>query len=106
MFALVVPNANEIAGVLPPVDCTGYVPVTEVTPPEEVVVAIIFPVGSTASTVPAAVARLVSQVLPLTVKRDVEAFVNVCRPAHVFDVVVPNANARVPVIVIGPPVIG
>lgn len=38
----------------------GQVPVTEVTPPAEVVVAMILPAGSTARIVPAGVARGVS----------------------------------------------
>ena len=54
VLEVVVPKASDIAGVVPPDEATGYVPVTEVTP-DAVEVAITFPVSSTAMNVPAAV---------------------------------------------------
>lgn len=104
-LAVVVPNAIEIAGVAPPEDTIGYVPVTLVTP-LVVDVAMILPLGSTARRAPAGVPREVSHAFELTVKRLVLAFEKLCSKDHVLAVVVPKASAIVPVVVIGPPVTG
>ena len=57
VFTVVVPNPSEMTGVVPPVERIGYEPETAVTPPAAVVVAMTFPFGSTARTVPAGTAR-------------------------------------------------
>ena len=40
ILLVVVPKPREIAGFAPPVERTGYVPVTDTTPPADVLVAI------------------------------------------------------------------
>jgi hypothetical protein len=56
----VVATAYEIVGLVPPLERSGYVALTAETPPADVVVAMIFPFGSTARIVPAGVPREVS----------------------------------------------
>lgn len=58
------------------------VPLTDVTPPALVVVAITLPVGSTASIVPAGVASDVSQIVEVAVNSEVLALVKFCVAVH------------------------
>ena len=81
-FVVVESPDHEMTGVAPPDERIGYVAVTDVTPPAEVVVAMIFPSGSTARIVPAGVASEVSHTELVAVRSEVEAFVNLLTPLH------------------------
>lgn len=117
-FEVVVPNAVEMAGVAPPEEIIGYIPVTDVTPPvvqveqlsvepvkfngEDTVVFCRSPLALVERTAPV---FDVNHVTPC-VARVVEALEKIFNADHVLAVVVPKARANVPVVVIGPPVIG
>ena len=92
---VVVPKATESVGVAPPDETIGQVPLTATTPPAEVEVAMILPVGSTARKVPAGVPRDGTQRELVAVRRVEEAAAKVCVSDQEFaDVVLTRTLAR------------